>query len=59
MEGTVTFFHDQKGYGFIETEDVDADDDVFFHISNVEGEEDLEEGTDVTFETEQPEDDEA
>lgn len=50
MEGTVTFFHDKKGYGFIEAEEVD--DDVFFHVSNLEGEE-VEEGTEVEFETEE------
>lgn len=51
MEGTVKFFHDKKGYGFIENDDLE--DDVFFHISEVEGEDELEEGTDVTFETEE------
>ena len=51
MEGTVKFFHDKKQYGFIEVED--EEDDVFFHISNVEGEEELEEGTDVEFEEEE------
>ncbi len=29
-EGTVDFFNDTGGYGFIETED--ADEDVFFHM---------------------------
>ncbi|MDY6818513.1 MAG: cold-shock protein [Halobacteriales archaeon] len=48
--GTVTFFHDEKGYGFIETED--ADDDVFFHMEDVGGP-DLEEGQDVEFDIEQ------
>lgn len=33
--GTVKFFHDEDGYGFITTDD--ADDDVFFHISDVSG----------------------
>ncbi len=51
MEGTVKFFHDKKGYGFIENDDLE--DDVFFHISEVDGEDELEEGTDVTFETEE------
>lgn len=49
MEGTVTFFHDKKGYGFIENEEMD--DDVFFHVSNFDGE-DVEEGATVEFETE-------
>ncbi|MFB6093820.1 MAG: cold-shock protein [Halanaeroarchaeum sp.] len=44
--GTVDFFHDRKGYGFIATED--ADDDVFFHMEDIEGP-DLEEGQDVEF----------
>ena len=47
--GTVEFFHDRKGQGFIETED--ADDDVFFHMEDVGGP-DLEEGQDVEFEIE-------
>lgn len=33
--GTVVFFHDEDGYGFIETDA--ADEDVFFHISDVPG----------------------
>jgi len=44
--GTVVFFNEQKGYGFIETDDVD--DDVFFHMEDVGGP-DLEEGQDVEF----------
>jgi CspA family cold shock protein len=51
MEGTVKFFHDKKGYGFIENDDLE--DDVFFHISNVDGEDELEEGSDVEFDTEE------
>jgi CspA family cold shock protein len=46
-EGTVDFFNDTGGYGFIETED--ADEDVFFHMEDVGGP-DLEEGQDVEFE---------
>ena len=46
-EGTVDFFNDTGGYGFIETED--ADEDVFFHMEDVGGQ-DLEEGQDVEFE---------
>jgi len=45
--GTVSFFHDRKGYGFIETDD--SDDDVFFHMEDVGGP-DLEEGEEVEFE---------
>jgi CspA family cold shock protein len=53
-EGTVKFFHDRKGYGFIERDDTDedADDDVFFHMEDIEGP-DLEEGEEVRFEVEE------
>ncbi|MFB6270506.1 MAG: cold-shock protein [Halobacterium sp.] len=50
--GTVDFFNEQKGYGFIETED--ADDDVFFHMEDVGGP-DLEEGQEVEFDIEEAE----
>ena len=50
VTGTVEFFHDRKGYGFIETED--ADDDVFFHMEDVGGP-DLEQGEDVEFDIEE------
>jgi CspA family cold shock protein len=46
-KGTVDFFNDTGGYGFIDTED--SDDDVFFHMEDVGGP-DLEEGQDVEFE---------
>ena len=48
--GTVDFFNNTGGYGFIESED--ADDDVFFHMEDVGGP-DLEEGTEVEFDIEQ------
>ena len=48
--GTVAFFHDRKGYGFIETDE--TDEDVFFHMEDVGGP-DLEEGQDVEFDIEQ------
>ena len=49
-KGTVDFFNDTGGYGFIETDD--ADDDVFFHMEDVGGP-DLEEGQEVEFDIEQ------
>ncbi len=48
--GTVRFFHDRKGYGFIET--ADSDDDVFFHMDDIDGAEPSE-GQQVEFEVEQ------
>ncbi|WP_435098403.1 cold-shock protein [Halarchaeum sp. P4] len=48
--GTVDFFNETKGYGFIETDD--ADDDVFFHMEDIGGE-DLEEGQEVEFDIKQ------
>ena len=52
VKGTVAFFHERKGYGFIEREDDDSDEDVFFHMEDVGGS-DLEEGDEVEFEIEQ------
>jgi len=51
-EGTVKWFNDQKGYGFIEQED---GPDVFVHFSGISGNgfKTLEEGARVTFEIEQ------
>ena len=51
-QGTVAFFHDRKGYGFIETED--AEEDIFFHMEDVGGP-DLEEGAEVEFDIEEAE----
>jgi len=48
--GKVDFFNDTGGYGFITTED--SDDDVFFHMDDVGGE-DLTEGQEVEFDIEQ------
>ncbi|GKZ12776.1 cold-shock protein [Haladaptatus sp. T7] len=48
--GKVDFFNDTGGYGFIETDD--ADEDVFFHMEDVGGE-DLTEGTEIEFDIEQ------
>ncbi len=52
MKGEVKFFHDMKNYGFINPEG--QEDDVFVHISDVDGES-LKEGDEVEFETEQGE----
>ncbi len=49
-KGTVDFFNDTGGYGFISTED--ADDDVFFHMEDIGGP-DLEEGQELEFDIEQ------
>ena len=48
ITGTVKFFNDQKGFGFIERQD---GDDVFVHVSNLSGGLDtLAEGQSVVFE---------
>ncbi|MFB6104623.1 MAG: cold-shock protein [Halobacteriaceae archaeon] len=47
--GTVDFFNDSAGYGFIETDE--SEEDVFFHMEDVGGP-DLEEGQEVEFEIE-------
>ncbi len=49
-EGKVDFFNQTGGYGFITTDD--EDDDVFFHMEDVGGE-DLTEGTEIEFDIEQ------
>ena len=48
MKGTVKWFNNQKGYGFIS----DAEGDVFVHYSglNMEGFKTLEEGQEVEYE---------
>lgn len=50
-QGTVKWFNDEKGYGFISRE---AGDDVFVHFSAIQGNgfKSLEEGQAVTFDVE-------
>ena len=50
-EGTVKWFNDSKGYGFISRAD---GDDVFVHFSSIAGDgfKSLQEGDAVTFEVE-------
>jgi cold shock CspA family protein len=47
-KGTVTFYNDQKGYGFIK--DHDSQESIFVHVHGLIDE--ISEGTKVTFETE-------
>jgi CspA family cold shock protein len=46
MEGTVKFFVESKGYGFITNDE--TGEDIFVHISGIEGES-LNEGDKVEF----------
>ena len=45
--GTVKFFNAEKGYGFIKKED---GNDIFFHVSEVQGARELQENDQVEFE---------
>jgi CspA family cold shock protein len=48
MLGTVKFYNDEKGFGFITPEDGSAD--VFFHVTQVVEGYDPQDGDNVTFE---------
>jgi CspA family cold shock protein len=52
-QGTVNWFSDEKGYGFISPDD--GSEDLFVHYTGIEGPgfKTLEEGASVTFETSQ------
>lgn len=47
-QGRVDYFHETSGYGFIISETVNSDEDVFFHMAEV-GDEDPQEGSWVEF----------
>lgn len=47
VEGKVKFFNTNKGFGFIE---IEGQDDIFLHISEVQNNEELTEGDEVRFE---------
>jgi len=50
MEGTVKFFNESKGYGFITNDQTGKD--IFVHISNIQGQS-LSEGDKVEYEEEE------
>lgn len=49
MEGKVKFYDEKKGYGFLI---VEGEGDYFVHITNIVGKVVLEEGQNVSFDTE-------
>ncbi len=51
MKGTVAFYHDQRHYGFIETDEID--EDVFFHMDEQDDGLDIDEGSEVEFDQEE------
>ncbi len=56
-QGTVKWFNDSKGYGFIETEDTEGGEDVFVHYAALAGEgyRTLNDGDKVEFDIERDE----
>ncbi len=50
MNGTIKFFNEGKGFGFITAED---GKDYFLHVSGIKGNARLKEGDAVTFDVEQ------
>jgi len=50
VNGTVKWFNDEKGYGFIQVEEGGADVFVHFRQINTQGRRTLKEGQKVTFE---------
>jgi len=51
LEGRIEFFNKEKGYGFISSDELDVDDDAFFHLNDLDFSEDSDlEGKKVTFE---------
>lgn len=51
-KGKLTFFHNRKGYGFIEIDGED-EEDVFLHKSELSPGTKIEEGTEFEFDIEQ------
>ncbi|QKQ98971.1 cold-shock protein [Candidatus Nanohaloarchaea archaeon] len=48
LKGTVKFLHDEHGYGFIETDEME--DDVYFDLDEQDSDLQIEEGDEVEFE---------
>ena len=48
MDGTIKFYNSKKGYGFITTAE---NQEVFFHATDIENQEELNEGDKVKYDT--------
>jgi len=46
MDGKVKFYNEKKGFGFIE---VEGQDDLFFHVSEIQNNEELSDGDEIRF----------